>query len=280
MDRSAAVAEVSEEIRAGGVDRLGELAAFLRSRRERLNPSELGLPAQPRRRTNGLRREEIAELAGISTSWYTWLEQGRDINPSRQTLDRIARALRLTPEEHAHLLQLAQPHEWEQERPEYVPPTLERMLRTFHSAAYVIGCRWDVLAWNAAACDLLVDFAATPRQDRNLLRYMFLDPRMQNLFVDWEMHARRMVAQFRPNLARYPGDPKFSELVADLRAKSEAFNALWANHDVEATVGGVKRLRHPTHGDLAVEYVSFRPDDAATLRLILYSWGPRPLDRV
>jgi transcriptional regulator with XRE-family HTH domain len=252
-------------------DRRTELGDFLRKRRERLAPSAVGLLSGPRRRAPGLRREEVAELAGISTAWYTWLEQGRTINPSLKVLDALARALRLERHERSHLIRLAQPAPCAPTLREEAPRALLRILQGYRWAAYIAGRHWDVLAWNDAARELFISFEQSPAEERNMLRYMFLDPRMQCLFVDWETHARDMVAQFRQNVARYAEDRRLAELVASLRRRSWHFDAWWMDHDVNARVGGTVALRHPTAGELLLEYVEFRPNDAPDMRLIMYA---------
>jgi transcriptional regulator with XRE-family HTH domain len=213
----------------------------------------------------------VAELAGISTAWYTWLEQGRNVNPSSEVLDSIAVVLRLDSDERSHLMQLACPSCIRCTSPEELPPVVERLLHDCRSPAYVIGRRWDLLAWNEAMCEIFFDFAEIPRHERNLLRVMFLDPRMKRVFVDWEDNARRMLAQFRPNVARYGQDEGFAELVASLRHASEKFDAWWANHDVQSPVFGVQALRHPHLGELLMEYASFQPDGMPGARLTMYA---------
>jgi transcriptional regulator with XRE-family HTH domain len=252
------------------LDRRAELADFLRTRRERLDPAAVGLKPGPRRRARGLRREEVAELAGISTAWYTWLEQGRQINPSQKVLDALARALKLQPHEFEHLIQLAQPAPPAQFTPERVPAPLKRMLRGYRWAAYVIGRRWDLLAWNDRARELFIDFEKSPERERNILRYMFLDPRAKRLFVDWEVHARRMVAQFRSNVARYAEEPRFAELVSALRRGSPAFNTWWTDHHIELRGPGTVVVRHPKTGELRAEFATFQADDMPGARLVMY----------
>jgi transcriptional regulator with XRE-family HTH domain len=252
-------------------DHRTELGDFLRKRRERLAPATVGLMSGPRRRAPGLRREEVAELAGISTAWYTWLEQGRTINPSLKVLDALARALRLERHERSHLIRLAQPAPSAPVLREEVPGALRRVLQGYRWAAYVAGRHWDVLAWNDAARELLIDFDQSPEEERNILRYMFLDPRVQDLFVDWKTHARHMVAQFRRNVARYAEDRRLVELVATLRSGSRHFDAWWTDHDVNARVSGTVALRHPRAGELLFEYAELRSNDALDMRLIMYA---------
>jgi transcriptional regulator with XRE-family HTH domain len=213
----------------------------------------------------------VAELAGISTAWYTWLEQGRDVNPSREVLDSIATVLRLDAVERSHLAQLAGSSCIPYPSSEPDPALLNRLLQGYRWAAYVIGRRWDLLAWNEAACETFIDFAATPERERNLLRCMFLDPRMKRLFVDWERSARRMLAEFRPNVARYARDGDFDELVASLRHASREFDAWWVDHDVRSPVSGVEVLRQRGAGQALMEYATFQPYDLPGARLVMYA---------
>jgi transcriptional regulator with XRE-family HTH domain len=253
------------------LDRRTELGDFLRRRRERLAPATVGLKAGRRRRTPGLTREEVAELAGISAAWYTWLEQGRRINPSLKVLGALAAALKLEPHERSHLIQLAQPLVYTQPSREEAPRVMQRMLEGYRWAAYITGRHWDVLAWNDAACELLIDFDQTPEEERNILRYMFLDPGMKCLIVDWNTHARHMVAQFRRNVAHYAEDRRLAELVTTLRSRSREFDTWWLDHDVNDRSSGTVVLRHPTAGELRLEYATFRPDDGPDVRLIMYA---------
>ncbi len=253
------------------IDRHAELAHFLRAHRKRLAPPDAGVELNRRRRTLGLRREEVAELAGISTDWYTWLEQGRKINPSLKVLDSIARALQLKPDQRSYLLGLAQAPASPAASCEHVPAALQRIVQEYPQAAYVIGRSWNLLAWNRHACELLLDFDSSPPSERNLLRYLFLDQRMRDLLVDWHTQAQRILAQFRPNVARYPQDPGILELLATLRRRSREFSDWWENYDINCQVAGTKRLRHAHLGELSAEYLSLQPADAPDLRLIMYT---------
>lgn len=248
-----------------------ELGDFLRSRRAQLDPRELGLNSLRRRRTPGLRREEVAELAGIGTDWYTRLEQGRAVRPSVSTIDAIARAMRLTGAECDHLRRLVRLDQRTAFTPEVVPSTLVRLVESMPFPAYVTGQRWDVLAWNAAAADLLIDFAGMPAPERNVLIYMLTERGARALFGEaWEGLARRMLAQFRSDYADWAGDAAFEELVALLGARSAAFRSWWSTHEVRGLAAGEKLLHHPRHGDLLAEYVTLQSNDDKRLKLVMY----------
>ena len=200
-----------------------ELGDFLRSRRERLNPEAVGLPHGRRRRVTGLRREEVAERAGIGVDWYIRLEQGRAVNPSLATIDALARALRLGAVDHAHLRALAQNGGRRAFARESVPEAIRRLVESLHQPAYVTGRRWDVLAWNAAAAAIF-DFGRAAEADRNILVYMFVDPDAKRLFgTGWADEAKRMVATFRATHDLWAGDPAFLDLLSRLRHRSAAF---------------------------------------------------------
>lgn len=248
-----------------------ELSDFLKSRRARLDPHMLGLPSGRRRRTAGLRREEVAESAGIGTDWYTRLEQGRDVRPSVATIGAIARALRLDEAETAHLHRLARTDRRPAFAREAVPPMLARIVAAYPAPAYVIGQRWDLLAWNQAVVDLFGDFSRFPEAERNVLLYVLTDPDLRAMFgPSWEREARKMVGQFRADYGAWAGDPAFDGLVALMEARSPEFRLWWRAHDVHAQHAGVERLRHPVHGEITAAYATFRPIDDPRLKLVLY----------
>ncbi len=255
-------------------NRRAELADFLRSRRERLTPEQVGLSAAGRRRTPGLRREEVAMLAETSATWYAWLEQRRDIKVSAPLLDRLAHALQLTPDERRHLFALAgQPLPMAVNPPlEVVTPALERFIHGLRDQpAYVLGRRWDYLAWNAAACAVLGDIGALAPDRRNLMRRLFLDPARRHLHTDWACIAANTVARFRADSAPFIGDPWFDALIADLRCGSPEFRRWWDRHDVRDAPNGRKDLQHPTVGRLVFEDLLFRVPDAPHLRVVVYT---------
>ncbi|QRR06044.1 helix-turn-helix domain-containing protein [Burkholderia sp. MS455] len=244
---------------------------FLRSRRKKLRPDAVGLHDGPRRRTPGLRREEVAELAGIGVDWYVRLEQGRDVSPSDATLDALARALRLDKAEAAHLRALARRDPSRAFVPESVPPAIARLVANLHLPAYVTGRRWDILAWNAAAAELL-GFDRLAEADRNILVYMFVDPHAHRLFAEsWNDEAHRMIALFRTNHDLHANDPAFIALVERLRASSDEFAQWWGAHDVRSGASGQKVLVHAQRGTQRYEYATFQANDDPALKLAIYS---------
>ena len=252
--------------------RHGELGDFLRARRERLRPDEFDLTAiGRRRRTAGLRREEVAQLAGIGVDWYIRLEQGRAVGPSTTTVDALARALRLSPVEHAHLRSLAGTPERRTFERESVPPTILRIVTSLNQPAYVTGRRWDVLAWNMAADDIF-GFSRRSESDRNTLVSVLTDSKSRQTFgEDWETVARQMVGQFRATHDLWAGDPAFNELLTRLRDGCPELEEWWALHDVRSAPAGRKTMRHPLKGELRLEYASFQSNDDPALRLVIYS---------
>lgn len=254
----------------GEADRT-ELGDFLRSRREKLTPKAAGLPAGRRRRTPGLRREEVAELAGIGVDWYIRLEQGRAVNPSLTTVDALARALRLGKAEHAHLRALTQKTDRRIFARESVPEPVRRMVESLNQPAYVTGRRWDVLVWNAAADDIFA-FSRLAEADRNTLISMLTNPHTRRFFgASWEDEAKRMVAQFRATHDLWATDPAFRDLVQRLRRGSPEFAKWWRSHDIRNTVAGRKDLVHPKKGAMRLEYVTFQSNDDPALKLAIYS---------
>ncbi|KOV50599.1 XRE family transcriptional regulator [Streptomyces sp. AS58] len=245
------------------LDRRAELCEFLRSRRARLKPQDVGLPVFGRhRRVPGLRREELAQLAGVSVAYYTRLEQGNGRNVSAEVLDAIARALRLSDAERAHLTHLARPKQHKKKpaaRATQVRPALRQLLETMDGVpAYIVGRRSDVLAWNRMASALFGDWGELPERERNWARMVFLKPEYQDLFVEWEQKAVDIVCQLRMEAGCHPDDPRLAALVGELSVKSEDFRRLWATHDVKEKTHGVKRMHHPLVGDLALSYETFR----------------------
>ncbi len=259
-------------------DRRSELSDFLRTRRAKIVPSDVGLADGARRRTPGLRREEVALLANIGTTWYTRLEQGLPINVSADVLDGIARALRLTTDERRHLYLLSglvlarEPHEHETE--ERVGDLVRRVLDSLDPCpAYVRGRRWDVLAWNRSA-DALSDFSRTVGPARNAVWRLFLDPSMVARLGDPGCSKRRCVAQFRAVAAKYPHDPAFVDLIDELRTKSPEFRTLWAEHDVLGPADGLKRYLHPRLGELILDYTAFQLPGDADMHVVVLTAAP------
>ena len=262
-----------------GLDRRAELSEFLRTRRARLKPEDVGLPDFGRhRRVPGLRREELAQLAGVSVAYYTRLEQGNGRNVSAEVLDAIARALRLTDAEHAHLTHLAKPKQHKKKqvaRTEQVRPALRQLLDSIDGVpAYISGRRSDILAWNRMAAAVFGDWAELPVQERNWARLVFLRPEYRDLFVEWDQKASDMVSYLRMDAGCHPDDPLLAALVGELSVKSEEFRRLWAIHDVKEKTYGVKRIRHPLVGELTLNFESFRLSDGTEQVLITYHAEP------
>lgn len=248
-----------------------EFGDFLRSRRERLSPKLSGVATVRRRRTAGLRREEVAELAGIGVDWYIRLEQGRTVNPSATTIDALARALRLSKAEHAHLKALARHGEHRAFAVEIVPESIQRLLKSLKQPAYVTGRRWDLLAWNAFADDVFA-FSRLPDDERNILLCMFTNRQTRTLFGEgWAEEARRMVAQFRATHDMWAGDPAFTALLDRLTQGSSEFRRWWQAHEVRVTASGRKCVLHPRKGALQFEYASFQANDDPALKLVIYT---------
>jgi transcriptional regulator with XRE-family HTH domain len=251
-----------------------ELGAFLRSRRERLTPSSIGIAVGSRRRTPGLRREEVAMTAGVGTTWYTWLEQGRDVRPSAEVLTALSQALRLDSAEKRHLFILAgRPlPDLREKGPEAVDGPLLHMLHSLSmQPAYVVGRRWDVLAWNPAAEAVFGDYGVLKGDARNIIHMVFTDTRHRRLLVDWEGLARVVLAQFRAESAKYTGDPDFERLIGLLTQSSPEFRAWWPERDVLRRLSGVKHIRHPSAGSMAFEHMSLSIDDDSDMKLIVYT---------
>jgi transcriptional regulator with XRE-family HTH domain len=262
------------------MERRTELSDFLRTRRARLRPADVGIgSADDRRRVPGLRREELAMLAGVSVDYYVRLEQGRGgVHPSDSVLDALARALRLDEAEHAHLQRIARaPLAAPARRPraQRVRPEVERLLdRMTDVPAFVLGRRMDVLAWNDLAARLHVDFGALPPRMRNMPRLVFLDEASRHLYPDWRQVARETVAYLRFEASAQPDDPDLHALVGELSTVSEEFRRLWARHDVREKSHGIKRYRHPLVGELELHYEALRLPGDDRQSLVTYTAEP------
>ena len=259
----------------------GELADLLRARRERLQPSDVGLPPHGRRRTPGLRREEVAQLAGISATYYTFLEQGRDLSPSQQVVDALARALRLTPAERDHLHVLAKGKPVRRRSPEVlVPGVAEFVDRLDPHPAYVSGRHWDVLAANRAARALWTDWSAVPVEERNILWWTFTAPQARTVLVEWESEARGQLARFRAAAARHPDDPGFGVLIERLRRRCPEVRDWWPLHDVAPLTSGRKVLHHPTLGRLELGLLVLQVADDAEQKIVTFTATPGDAARI
>jgi transcriptional regulator with XRE-family HTH domain len=263
---------------SNGERRRAELADFLRTKRASIQPEDVGLPDGGRRRTPGLRREEVALLAGVGTTWYTWLEQGRDVRASLEVLEAVSRALRLTPAERSHVILLGR---GEQAPPckapaEKVSPTLRSVVENLGPGpAYLLGRRWDYLAWNKSFERVFSFEPGLEPLSRNHVWLWFMDPGRRTLCSgDWATSARLLVAKFRADSARNIGDPVFEELISALESSSPEFRKLWKRHEVSGSGDGHKELIHPIVGPLAFDHAVFRHGEAGDLRLIVYTPSP------
>jgi transcriptional regulator with XRE-family HTH domain len=246
---------------------------YLKDRRTKLDPAAFGFPAE-RRRTPGLRREEVAQRANISPTWYTWLEQGRGGAASADVLDRIAGALMLTDveREHLFLLGLGRPPEVRYEKNEGITPRLQRVLDALEpSPALIRTATWDVVAWNRAAALLLTDYGALPPDQRNILRFIFLDPRVRAAQYDWEKVARFVVSAFRVDAARAGAAAEVEPLVQELSRLSPEFRAMWSDYDVRTHRDAVKHIKHPVLGPVALEHSAFAVDGRPDLSMVVYN---------
>jgi transcriptional regulator with XRE-family HTH domain len=250
-----------------------QLGAYLKGRRAKLDPVALGFP-MARRRTPGLRREEVAQRANVSATWYTWLEQGRGGSPSADVLDRIARALMLTEveREHIFLLALGRSPEVRYHAFDGITPRLQHVLDALEfSPALIKTPSWDVVAWNRAASAVFTDYEALPPKQRNILRLFFGDPGVRAKQTDWEGVAQAVVAAFRADMARAGALEGMKELVQELCGLSPEFAAMWRDNDVRAHGEGTKKIRHPIAGELAFEYSAFTVDGRPDLSLVVYN---------
>jgi len=259
------------------------LGSYLKDRRAKLDPAALGFSSQ-RRRTPGLRREEVAQRANISPTWYAWLEQGRGGAPSAEVLERIASALMLTDveREHLFLLGLGRPPEVRYRKNEGVTPRLQRVLDALEpTPALIRTATWDVLAWNRAATVMLVDYGSLPPEQRNVLRFIFLEPRVRAAHSDWESVARFVVGSFRVDAARAGAAAEVEPLVAELCRLSPEFRTMWHDHDVHSPKEGVKHIQHPVLGPLTFEHSSFAVDGRSDLSMVVYNpVMPADADRI
>lgn len=259
------------------------LGTFLKGRRAKLDPTAFGFPLK-RRRTPGLRREEVAQRANVSATWYTWLEQGRGGAPSADVLDRIARAMMLTDAEREHLflLGLGRPPEVRYRAPEGITPRLQRLLDTLeYSPAFIRTATWDVIAWNKAATAVLTDYSTLPEGQRNVLRMIFRDTRVRAAQSNWQSVARFVVASFRADVARAGAAREVQSLVDELCATSPEFAAMWRDNDVQAHGEGNKTLHHPVAGALSMEFSAFAVDGRPDLNMVIYNPAtPEDADKI
>ncbi len=253
--------------------RLQELAHFLKTRRAKISPAQAGLSSASRRRTPGLRREEVSQLAGIGLTWYTWLEQGRNIHVSAQVIDSLSRVLLLSGQERTYLYRLAnQP--LPSEIPEYKPdlsPILQHVLDNLVVCpSFIADQRWNIIAWNQAACLVFGDFNKMSDRQRNIVWGMFTDDYYKELYVDWEPHAKSLVGRFRSTCGKYIEDTWFIELISDLNARSPEFRLWWSLHDITDDSGVYKQLKHPAAGVLDFASSCFDVSDNSGFKLFVH----------
>lgn len=255
-------------------------ADFLRAARARLSPDQVGIADAGRRRVAGLRREELAMLAGVSVDYYTRLEQGRSKSASPEVLDALADALRLDDAERAHLHTIARPAPARRRRavrPQRLHPATRTLLDTLETAlrpAFVLGRRLDVLGQNRLAALLVADFDRVPETERNQARFVFLDPHARELYVDWEQVAADTAAMLRMDAGRHPEDPGLARLIGDLSIRSPEFRRLWARNRVHERSVGTKRYHHPLVGDVTITYQALSPGDDPEQTLFAYDTEP------
>jgi transcriptional regulator with XRE-family HTH domain len=253
-----------------------ELAEFLRSRRRQVDPRATGLPTGGARRTPGLRREEVALLSGVSHTWYTWLEQGRDIRPSRQVVDALARTLRMSPAEHGYVLRLTGHGGTDPAAASGgMPAHVQRLLDALGpSPAYAITADWSITGWNGAYERLYPGVARVPAAERNLLWLVFTDPAVRALLADWPTDSLRFLTRFRAEVGTRLADPGVVDLVSRLEAASPHFREGWASHDVDRFSSAERRFEHPVVGTLLLEHHQLTPADAPGLQVVVYTAGP------
>lgn len=250
-----------------------ELADFLKTRRAKILPSQVGLSSATRRRTPGLRREEVAQLAGMGITWYTWLEQGRPIRVSSQVLESLSRVLMLDKQERIHLHLLAN-----QPLPAEIPasqgaisPILQHVLDNMTLCpSLVTDQRWNVIGWNKAACAILGDFSIMNARERNIVWAMFTDEKFKQLYVDWEQHAKGLLGRFRSTCGQYIEDSWLGQFIEDLKKESKEFDAWWSLHEIKNNNEVYKQLNHPIAGKLEFEVSNFDVSDNSGLKMIVH----------
>lgn len=251
-----------------------ELAEFIRAHRERLTPAMFGFPGGARRRTPGLRREEVAQLSGFSTTWYTWIEQAREVSISPAALARLARVLRLSPPERGYLFDLAGKRDPSADPgpAPALPAALLASVQALTCPAYLLDRQWTALSWNRAAARLFVgwlDEDTGDAPDRNLLRYIFLHPAARRLIPDWESRARRVLAEFRVDYSHHLEDPGLQALTRDLAKRSKLFARAWDEHSVVGREGGARSFAHPQDGPVTYEQITLAPSSHPDCKLVM-----------
>ncbi|MFS2006747.1 helix-turn-helix transcriptional regulator [Duganella sp. CT11-25] len=250
-----------------------KLGEFIRAHRERIKPASVGLPGGGRRRTPGLRREELAQLCDVSPTWLTWLEQGREVSASGKMLARLADVLQLSAAERAYLFSLAErldPHH--DDEGDSAEEALDAMVAAINAPAYILDRQWNAVAWNAQAAALFGGWLDVDREAQvkpNLLRFMFRTAAARGLIVGWEDRAQRLVAEFRADIGKHAGDQTLASLIADLSAQSDEFRQLWSLQDVVGREGGLRCFQHPRQGELSFNQVTLHPAKRHDLKLVM-----------
>lgn len=252
--------------------RYKELGNFLKTRRAKISPLEVGFSSNGRRRTPGLRREEVASLAGIGLTWYTWLEQGRSIKVSSEVLESLARVLMLDNQERIHLYTLARQvppvdvHLYQGN----VNPMLQHVLdNLILSPSFIMDSRWNIVLWNKAANVVFGNFNNINVNERNMVYMMFNNDNYKQLFIDWKFHAQGMLARFRSTTVEYVDDPWFAKFIEDMKEKNDEFNLWWSKHDVQRNSEFQKKINHPIAGKMVFDFCSFDVSDSPSLKLIV-----------
>lgn len=273
----AGTGERSTGSNGGGTRKVSRLpidrqrAEFLRSCRARIKPADLGLPAPQRKRTEGLRREDVAALSGVSVAWYTWLEQGREMRVSDEVLERICQTFRLSEDERTYLFTLVQhrPPRLQQGALEEAPPELTRMIQAVAVPAVLMNLRWDVLAWNELNSIFFRDYTRLAPHERNLVELLFTRPSYHKDPADFENMARRVLAKLRVDYSNSDNDPKFEALIRKLETASPTFRRMWRTPEINVKSLGVHRFIHERFGEIGFEHTSYEPAGHPTLRLVL-----------
>lgn len=256
-------------------ERRDELARFLRDRRAQAHRPEYGLPPRGRGNVTGLRREEVAYLAGVSVTWYTWLEQARAINPSRSVVDAVARTLHLSSAEHEYLLSLTGVSGTTvtllEPTPD-APPHVQRLLDALgENPAFALAPDWGFVGWNAAYTELYPNIVHLERENRNLLWVVYADPAVRELLPDWEETSARFLAEFRADTGSRGGDPNIRALIARLKESSTEFRSAWERYSIHGFESRERKFHHPTRGDLSLEHHELTPSDRPDLRVVVYT---------
>jgi transcriptional regulator with XRE-family HTH domain len=251
-----------------------QLTEFLKSCRGRLSPADFGLPETARRRTPGLRREDVAVLAGVSVTWYTWLEQGRDVRASARVLENISATLRLTPDERDYLFSLVQSRlaPLAVDRSLEVPQSVQRMIDSLDVPAYVMTMKWDVLAWNWMVSAVFRDFATIPKHRRNMIKILLVDDlRYQADPKEYDAIARRVLSKLRVDYSQSPGDVEFDALIEEMMRTCPIFARLWGSTEIRTRSEGIHGFRHPVLGMIDYEHTSYAIEGRPTLRVVIFA---------